>query len=324
MTKFNVTPQLPLNGLTVLELFCGGGIGAAGFSAAGFNIVKALDFDARAVATYRHNYGNIVEQADICEVDVDALPNTDVIFGGPPCQDYSNAGNRAGSEGKNGKLVYQYLNIIAEKKPKAFVFENVKALVSKTFIKVFEDLLNEFEKMGYDVSWEVINSWDFGVAQRRERVFIVGIRKDVGVSFDFPVPLEEDYRSQVMRDVVGDLPNVSDYYYTHPRNYNRRGVFGIDETSPTIRTQNRPKPAGYPGHPNDSNYNNGQPLGEPRRFTVREALRIQSTPDSYTFPDNIPLTAQYQIVGNGIASKVAWYIGKALAEQLIATERGVV
>lgn len=305
-----------LNGLTVLELFCGGGIGAIGFRDAGYNIIKAIDFNKYAVASYKHNLGDHVVCEDICGTDINSLPDSDVIFGGPPCQDYSDAGNRAGAEGENGILVYRYLDIIEVKRPKAFIFENVKALVSKRFIEVFEDLVQEFERLGYLVRWKVINSWDYGVAQRRERVFIVGIRKDVGNSFEFPEPLPEDYRTKVLRDVIGDLPNTSEYYYIHPRNYNRRGVIGIDEPAPTIRTQNRPKPKGYPGHPNDANYNNGNPIGEPRRFSVREALRIQSVPDSYEFPEGVSMTQQYKIVGNGIPSRVAWYLGVALAETL--------
>ncbi|MCR1994525.1 DNA cytosine methyltransferase [Bacillus subtilis] len=155
MTEFNLTPQQPANGLTVLELFCGGGLGAIGIKAAGYKIVKALDFDKNAVKAYRHNFGDCVEQADINEIDIDSLPNADVIFGGPPCQDFS-------------------------------------------------------------------------VARKGDSI-------------------------------------------AHPL---------------------------------------------PRRFTVRECLRIQSAPDTYVLPDDISLSAQYRIVGNGIASRVAWYIGRALADQL--------
>nr|MDH3154836.1 DNA cytosine methyltransferase [Bacillus licheniformis] len=116
MTGFNLTPQHPANGLTVLEPCCGGGLGAIGIKAAGYNIVKALDFDNNAVKAYRHNFGDYVEQADINEVDIDSLPDTDVIFGGPPCQDFSVAGKGAGADGDRGKLVWRYLEIIAAKR----------------------------------------------------------------------------------------------------------------------------------------------------------------------------------------------------------------
>ncbi|MEB9770484.1 DNA (cytosine-5-)-methyltransferase, partial [Bacillus cereus] len=206
MTGFNLTPQQASNELSVLELFCGGGLGAVGFKAAGFDIVKALDFDKNAVKAYRHNFGDHVEQADISTVDIGSLLNTDVIFGGPPCQDFSVAGKGAGVDGDRGKLVWRYLEIIDAKQPKSFVFENVKGLLSKRHRATFDGLLAKFSEIGYEVSWQLINAWDYGVAQKRERVFIVGTRKDLGFKFEFPKPLEGDYRTAVLRDVIGDLP----------------------------------------------------------------------------------------------------------------------
>ncbi|WP_369530030.1 DNA cytosine methyltransferase [Bacillus velezensis] len=170
MGDFNLTPQQPANGFTVLELCCGGGLGAIGFKAAGYNIVKALDFDKNAVKAYRHNFGDNVEQADINAVDIDSLPNTDVIFGGPPCQDFSVAGKGAGADGERGKLVWRYLEIIAAKQPKAFVFENVKGLITKRHRPTFDALIEKFNEIGYEIEWKALSAWDYGVAQKRERV----------------------------------------------------------------------------------------------------------------------------------------------------------
>ncbi|MDR4250732.1 DNA cytosine methyltransferase [Bacillus pumilus] len=310
MGDFIVTPQQPSNGLTVLELFCGGGLGAVGFKAAGFDIVKALDFDKNAVKAYRHNFGDHVEQADISTVEIGSLPNTDVIFGGPPCQDFSVAGKGAGADGDRGKLVWRYLEIISEKQPKAFVFENVKGLLSKRHRPTFDGLLTKFSEIGYEVSWQLINAWDYGVAQKRERVFIVGTRKDLGFKFEFPKPLEGDYRTAVLRGVIGDLPEPSQQdcgkFWTPKREYS------YDQAN-RVQTMSTPSNT-IPAH-----HNSGQPIHPteaPRRFTVRECLRIQSVPDTYVLPDDISLSAQYRIVGNGIASRVAWYIGVALAHQL--------
>lgn len=307
MGEFNVTPQLPANGLSVLELFCGGGLGAIGFKAAGYDIVKALDFDKSAVEAYRLNLGDHVEQADINSVDVGSLPNTDIIFGGPPCQDYSIAGAGKGADGERGKLVFRYLDIIKEKQPKAFVFENVKGLIGKKHRATFDALLTKFSEIGYEISHQLVNSWDYGVAQKRERVFIVGVRQDLGIKFQFPV--STDFRTNVLRDVIGDLPepgeqinggHLSDNYGTDYEMANRKEDF--DKPGATVTAHHR---CSYT-HPGE----------ERRRFTVRECMRIQSVPDSYVLPDTISLSAQYRIVGNGIASRVAWYIGKALAEQL--------
>ncbi|MEK4267926.1 DNA cytosine methyltransferase [Bacillus sp. FSL W8-0940] len=321
MGDFNLTPQLPANGLTVLELFCGGGLGAIGFKAAGYDIVKALDFDKNAVKAYRHNFGDYVEQADINEIDIDSLPDTDVIFGGPPCQDFSVAGKGEGANGERGKLVFRYLEIIERKQPKAFVFENVKGLITKRHRPTFDALIEKFNEIGYEISWEVLSAWDYGVAQKRERVFIVGIRKDLGITFEFPKPLEGDYQTRVLRDVIGDLPepmsselNPQDGRYSS-QYLSRNRVVPWDSPAFTVLTN--PRDASI--HPADGSLTmedvrNG--TGNPRRFTVRECLRIQSAPDTYVLPDDISLSAQYRIVGNGIASRVAWYVGRALADQL--------
>lgn len=309
--NYNVTPQLPPNGLTVAEFFCGGGLMAVGLKAAGYDITFANDFDKRAVEAYTHNLGDYVVCGDITSDEIQAqIPDADVYAGGPPCQDYSIAGDGEGEEGERGKLVWTYLGRIERGQPKAFVFENVKGLITKKHRHTFDALLTRFEEIGYNVSWKLINAWDYGVAQKRERVFIVGIRKDLGITFEFPEPRAEDYRTQVLRDVIGDLPEPdaqsNGLYWSPKREYTydqANRVQSMDGASNTI-----------PAH-----HNSGQPIHPtqaPRRFTVRECLRIQSVPDSYVLPDSISLSAQYRIVGNGVASRVSYLIGVALAEQL--------
>lgn len=374
---YDVTPQLPHNGFTVAELFCGGGLMGVGLKTSGFNIVWANDFDKNAVKAYRHNLGDHVIHADITAIDPKDIPDVDVIAGGPPCQDYSVAGKGEGEKGERGRLVFAYLDIIKAKQPKAFLFENVKGLVSKKHRRTFDKLLEEFNRIGYRVSWKVLNAWDYGVAQKRERVFIVGVRNDLGFSFVFPEPEPEDYRTQVLRDVIGDLPeprmderNPEDGQYSS-RYLSRNRVVSWDAPSYTILTSprdtpihpgdgtvtmedvrnHRPRELFYPNHDRlpvsafrsykfnasnrgakwgepsvtlQANTVSGQPWHPdkyevdmvPRRFTVRECLRIQSAPDWYVLPDDISLSAQYRIVGNGVPCRVAWYLGRALADQL--------
>src|SRR5690606_12658610 len=273
------------------------------------------------------------------------IPDVDVIAGGPPCQDYSVAGKGEGEKGERGKLVFAYLDIIRAKMPKSFIFENVKGLVGKKHRHTFEKLLEEFNRIGYTVSWKVINAWDYGVAQKRERVFIVGVRKDLGFTFEFPTPDPADYRTQVLRDVIGDLPDPGEspknhvgytlrndekpFAYKIPSGGNWRDLSEEDQKafmkgaygsgggrSGFLRKAHWERPAHTIG---------ALPLGKatcqlhpiaPRRFTVRECLRVQSAPDWYVFPDDISLSAQYRIVGNGVACRVAWYLGRALAAQL--------
>lgn len=319
--EYNVTPTLPSNGLTVAELFCGGGLMAVGLKESGFSIVWANDFDKNAVKAYRHNIGDHVVHGDITKIDSADIPDVDVIAGGPPCQDYSMAGKGEGEKGERGKLVFAYLDIIRAKMPKAFIFENVKGLVSKKHRYTFEKLLEEFNRIGYTVSWKVINAWDYGVAQKRERVFIVGVRKDLGFSFVFPEPEPGDYRTKVLRNVIGDLPKPGNYIPNHDR---YRKCIRSAKYKATNHKSEWDKPnLTIPAqcithiHPDDTTSEYGE---TPRRFTVRECLRIQSAPDWYVIPEDISLSEQYRIVGNGVPCRVAWYLGRALAEQLKAKE----
>jgi len=371
---YDVTPQQPNNGLTVAEFFAGGGLMAVGLKTAGYNIVWANDFDPEKnakkeqpqVTTYKHNIGDHIVQKDVMTLALDEIPNTDVIAGGPPCQDFSVAGAGAGEDGEKGKLVWTYLNIIKGKQPKAFIFENVKGLIQKKHKHTFDALLEQFDAAGYNVTWQLISAWDYGVAQKRERVFIVGIRKDLGFSFKFPQPAAEDCRTQVLRDVIGDLPEPFENHEPKPltvknlafieRNVGfmkKHPMPTMDEPNLTVTANYRkgaPLGCFYPKNHNEKSFwtppgeytygqanrvqdmdgpsntipahhNSGQPqhpTQAPRRFTVRECLRIQSVPDWYVIPETIGLGAQYKIVGNGVASRVAWYLGKALAEQLHA------
>lgn len=360
LMSYNVTPQLNSNGFTLVELFCGGGIGGVGMKSAGYNVLAAYDFDKSAVKAYRYNLGNHAHQADITQLPIEDIPDADVIFGGPPCQDFSVAGKGLGEEGERGKLVWRYLEIIEKKKPKAFIFENVKGLIGKRHRQTFNALIEEFERIGYTVSWQIIMAWDYGVAQKRERVFIVGVRQDIGITYEFPQPNEKDYRTQVLRDVIGDLPEPIDTCGKNVKQAEHKA--DLNEPSPAITTQYRCQTIEITNHNPESKLpkyvqnildgksktNFGQmPIndgekpaytvmasyatkkpneitsinGNPRRFTVRECLRIQSVPDWYVFTDDISLSAQYRIVGNGVASRVAYLLGIALAEQLNASER---
>lgn len=182
-------------------------------------------------------------------------------------------------------------------------------------------MLTKFNEIGYEVTWQLISAWDYGVAQKRERVFIVGVRKDLGVKFGFPQPLEGDYRTKVLRDVIGDLPEPYPNHKPEDKlpKYVQNVIDGKSKTNfgkMPINDGERPAATVLASYATKKPNEITSIDGHNRRFTVREALRIQSVPDSYVLPDNIAVSNQYKIVGNGIASRVAWYIGKALAEQL--------
>jgi DNA (cytosine-5)-methyltransferase 1 len=203
------------NGLTMIDLFCGAGVGAAGFLLAGYQIVYAVDNQKYAVSTYNRNIGNHAVCLDIRKVRAEDIPDADVITGGFPCQPFSFSGTGKGeADEKKGDLGYHFYRIIRDKQPKAFIMENVDGIVSKKHLPFFKKLMKMFEEAGYDVSYPTkkngdptyLNCWDYGVPQIRKRVFVVGIRKDLNKKFVFPEPIPLEERTTI-RYAIGDLPD---------------------------------------------------------------------------------------------------------------------
>jgi DNA (cytosine-5)-methyltransferase 1 len=371
-------PKLPPNNKKLVSLFSGGGLLDLGFIHAGYEIVWANDFELAPCVAYRHNIGDHIVHGDITSADVQALIPQDVdgIIGGPPCQDFSVAGKGEGENGERGKLVWTYLSIIERIKPKFFLFENVKGLTTKKHRPTLDALVKQFEEIGYTITWEVKSAWDYGVAQKRERVFIVGIRKDLGVKFAFP---QSEYEANgyrpVLRDAIGDLPEplgkelsaqAHDYLERDPRHLQKHPAPTLDEPAPTLpavlhkgvpyglfRPDNHiEQPLTDAVYKHAKGHNIGyhpdieQPAAtvrtkgedvtehpKPRRFTVRECLRIQSVPDTYVFPAEMKvprvtkngvknnhkkysLSAMYKVVGNGVPSRMAYRFAVAIANHL--------
>ena len=197
--------------IRVVSLFSGGGGLDSGFVNTGYEIIWAIDNEKNAVETYVANIGNHIVCKDINNISVSTLPSCDVVIGGPPCQSFSLAGNRKADDSR-GKLVWKYLEIIEHLKPKAFLFENVTGLLSAKNSKdekVFPLLSKAFENLGYELNAKIINAVDYGVPQRRKRVFIVGLKG--GKAFHFPKPthgeLSESGKKAVsVTDALDDLP----------------------------------------------------------------------------------------------------------------------
>lgn len=305
----------------MVDLFCGAGVGAVGFEKAGYEIIDAIDNKDYAVNTYNRNIGEHARIADVRKLGSEDLPDADVYVGGFPCSPFSFAGRGDGSSDKqNGDLGYHFYRIVKEKKPKSFIVENVKGIISKRHKPFFESLIKNFEEAGYNVVWKMINCYDYGVAQTRERVFIVGIREDVGKTFKFPDPVKDEEK-KVLRDVIGDMPdhvlNHKDFYDGgfSSRYLSRNRQRQWDEPSFTIVSSARQLPL----HPSPENYDirrmDEYDIPPPRRFTVRECLRIQSVPDWFSFSDDVPLLKQYERC-SGIPSLVAYKLGVALEDAL--------
>lgn len=195
--------------IKMIDLFCGAGIGAVGFKDAGFEIVHAIDSSKHAVRTYRKNIGDHVVCEDIRDTEVDSIPEADIIVGGFPCQSFSFSGKSLGEKDeKNGDLADYFFKVISMKRPKVFMLENVKGIASKKHKEFFDLLLKSFEEEGYVLTKEVVNCLDYGLPQKRQRVFVVGVREDLNKVFSFPDKVDGH---KTIRDVIGDLPEPIDY-----------------------------------------------------------------------------------------------------------------
>ncbi len=191
---------------TVVSLFSGCGGLDLGFINAGFDIIWANDFFSEAVETYKKNIGDHIILGDISQIKSSEIPNDfDVLLGGFPCQGFSIANIKRSMEDERNFLYKEMLRIVKDKKPKFFLAENVKGLLSMHKGKVIEMIVNDFKKLGYKVDYKLVNSADYGVPQQRERVIIIGNR--IGVKNKFP---KESHKNKhiTVKNICGDLANV--------------------------------------------------------------------------------------------------------------------
>lgn len=291
--------------IKVVDLFSGCGGLSLGLENAGFNVLLGVDNWKPAIEMYKANFKHPILDIDLLDIEksVSILKdfNLDMIVGGPPCQDYSSAGKRDEEHGR-ADLTISFANIIKRMKPRLFIMENVDRIVKS---KRYQEALIIFKKAGYGLTKITLDASFCGAPQKRKRHFVIG---SISHNDDFLLDIlikNQSKKPLTIRDYLGDKLGV-DNYYRHPRNYNRRGIFSIDEPSPTIRGVNRPLPSGYPGHKNDSAHH----LSGIRSLTTKERSLLQTFPDSYQLvgtKSNIE-----QAVGNAVPVKLAEYIGKCL------------
>jgi DNA (cytosine-5)-methyltransferase 1 len=177
----------------VISLFSGCGGLDYGFHLAGYETVWANDINEWAVKTFERNFGKVINSKNIEDIDPltdKSIPECDLIIGGFPCQDFSIIWKQPGLDGNRGNLYKNYLRFIDAKKPKAFVAENVKGLLTANDGRAIKQIIDDFSHIGpgYMVKVQLYNFAEYGVAQLRERVIIVGIRLDLGFNFQHPLP----------------------------------------------------------------------------------------------------------------------------------------
>lgn len=316
--------------LRVASLFCGCGgtdVGLLGdfdflgkhYNSNGMQIVYANDIDDNACNIFKENFGIIPDNRDIREVKSDDIPEFDILTGGFPCQSFSIVAQnpkRLGVKDERGKLFFEMCRILKEKKPKCFIAENVKGILTANKKSAFPLILKEFEDSGYDVQYRILNSANYGVPQKRERVIIVGFRSDLNIKFDFPESIiNDESKFEPLEKVVEK--SVDEKYF-----FSQRAVEGMlrrRESMNKGRAQDLSKPCNTVGaHLAKVSLNSTDPVlkeGEKyRRFTPREVARIQS------FPENFELVgseaAQYRALGNAIPPVMFWYVANAVKENL--------
>ena len=319
--------QRAFNDISVVELFCGAGIGGIGFKKAGFNIILGIDNVKYAVDTYNLNIGNHAICENLKKFDLNNLPYADLYVGGFPCQPFSFGGKGLGEKdkvkGDLGKVFYEAVKL---KRPKSFFIENVNGLISPKHKVFFDELISSFKNEGYNINIKVTNCYEYGVPQIRKRVFIIGIRNDIENTFQFPEILPIEQRTTLF-DAIGDLPDPSSdhsianhkYHYEggfSPRYTSRNRQRQWNEPSFTICSTERqlplyPEPANYDIRKID--FNSCKP---PRRFTVKECLRIQTVPDEFFFCDSISPSKQH-VRCSGIPSLISYLFSIQIEKTLL-------
>lgn len=328
--------------MNIISLFSGCGGLDLGFEKAGFNIEVANEFDKNIWETYKINHPKTkLIEGDIRKIKTTDFPNdVDGIIGGPPCQSWSEAGSLRGINDDRGKLFYDYIRILKSKKPKFFLAENVSGMLSNRHSEAVKQIINLFDECGYDISLNLVNAKDYGVAQERKRVFYIGFRKDLNINFEFPNGSTEDDENKItLKDIIWDLKdnavpalkgnkhnpkavNNNEYFIGSysPIFMSRNRVKSWDEQAYTVQASGRqcqlhpqaPKMVKY--GKNDCRFVVGKE-DLYRRMTIREIARVQGFPDTFKFVYK-GVNDAYKMIGNAVPVNLAYEIAVAIMNTL--------
>lgn len=298
----------------IVDLFAGGGGLSLGFINAGFNIVAAFDSWEPAVEIYRNNFTDHPilswDLTDPISIEMIRSFNPTIIIGGPPCQDFSSAGKRDETLGR-ADLTITFAEIVKEIRPKWFVMENVeRAKYSKAIAKLKKIKLSQ----EYGLTEIVLDACYYGVPQRRKRLFIIGELNGPHDGLLTILMGNQTKKPMTVRDYFGDKLGINNYY-RHPRSYQRRAIFSINEPSPTIRGVNRPIPKNYSQHPGDS----ASVSSNVRPLTTKERSLIQTFPESFKLSGT--KSQIEQIIGNAVPVKLAEHVARCLKRHIEITEK---
>ena len=331
MNKLDNSPK-------IISLFSGCGGLDLGFHQEGYETVWANDFDHWACETFKKNIGDVIVEGDIEQIDPydnSSIPDCDIVLGGFPCQDFSMIWKRPGLDGERGNLYKSFLRVVDAKKPKVFVAENVKGLLTANNKKAIKQIVSDFESIapGYKVKVKLYNFADYGVPQLRERILIVGIRSDIDFDFEHPDPTHSAKDEELLPHVTAGeaLANIpDDAKNIEQQNLSPKTVEKLKLISAGGNFTDIPKdhPLYVKGmishvyrriHPDEPSKTIiaaggggtwGYHYPEPRSLNNRERARLQSFPDDFEFVGT--MTQVRKQIGNAVPPQGVRELAKTL------------
>ncbi len=338
-----------------LSLFAGIGGFEVGMAPSGFRFTNTLEWDkncCKTINTNKHLTGILEDEVKPIDIMLTAPEDfsrekIDYIVGGPPCQSFSAAGRRtggvAGTQDTRGTLFWYYCQYVKYFQPKAFVFENVRGILSSQKGEDFKIICVSFEEVGYNLFWRVLNAADFGVPQQRERVFLIGIRKDLNIEFKFPRPTHgpdslEKLPYVTVRETIADITDENEVVFPYGGKYGylipdipagenyRFYTEEMGHPRPLFAWRSKFSNFLYKMDPDDicktiiayQGKYDGPFHWHNRKCTIDELKRIQGFPKDYEIPQTYAEGVKQ--VGNSVCPPVAYQIGKALRYQIEGLE----
>lgn len=327
-----------INKLKVASFFCGCGgsdLGMLGnfrflnndYPPLPFEISFALDFDKYAVETYNSNFNHHAICDDIKNVDIEKIDDFDVLLGGFPCQSFSTVNPTKDTNDDRANLYKELVKVLKQRQPKFFIAENVKGLMTLQRGEILQKVIDEFKSVGYKVKYKLLLASNFGIPQRRERLFIVGIRNDIGITYEFPSETHSETgdiwkpKWVPLSKVINNLEIQEKKYY-----FSQKAVDGMKNAKKNMKRglyQDLTNQClTITSHLAKTSLNSRDPvlLVNPekevyRRFTPDEAASIQSFPEKFVFP--VSETQAYRQIGNAIPPVMMWHVANSLAKHLV-------
>lgn len=327
--------------MKLVSFFAGAGGLDLGFEKAGFNVSWANEYDKTIIETYQKNHLNTkLDTRSLFDITSNEIPDCEGIIGGPPCQSWSEAGSLRGINDKRGQLFFEFIRVLADKKPKFFLAENVSGMELARHSHVLENIKSMFRECGYSLSFKVINASDYGIPQDRKRIFFIGYRNDLGLNFTFPKPITP-IKKRTLKDAIydlrdnvipakegnytnGDACKVTNHEYMiggfSSMFMSRNRVRSWDEVSFTIQAGGRHAPL-HPQAPKmkfvvQNKFEFVQNKIELyRRLSVRECARIQTFPDNFKFYYK-NIADGYKMIGNAVPVELAFIIANNIKKDL--------